>query len=415
MRALPTTLPQPLPNAISKSLLIGTCILISSCTDTVYREVPQTVNPTATAQTQPIIYTTDANGQLVPVTTPANMTGDTSSATTTDGVLPVTSQMSTSGTTTGTTLPITNQTTAPPTTDAQPVLLADGTITTATSLLAPTEEGTVTGLPGEDINCNNTVPCRWLSADSQFALTVSNADNIASQDRLSVNFNVTTIHDTSISIGSFDDAVDSGSMRNKALDFTLNGSNSSAPVVITAGTKVLGTVNYTESASTSLLSNFSLTILDNGTVRKATFFNLPIGSITTDFADCNLALPCNWVSPDGEIAISLLSAGGYASNGRLTANFKVISTRDMDVAVDSGASAISSDGTRFTSRTHTLGSQNGFEQIIDESIANIGISGSVDFFRTDTIPVSLVSLSLVIYEDAPSPRWNPRFVSVPVQ
>ena len=87
----------------------------------------------------------------------------------------------------------------------------------------------------------------------------------------------------------------------------------------------------------------------------------------------------------------------------------------MSVAVDAGATGTGDDGTRFEGRTHTLGPLNSHEKITQESIANTGTSGSVNFFRTETTPDSLALLSLVLYEDAPTPRWNPQFISVPVQ
>jgi hypothetical protein len=244
---------------------------------------------------------------------------------------------------------------------------------------------------------------------------VTNADNIASQGRLSVNFAVTTTYDTTLSIGSVEDVMDSALVQNKASSLVFNGGNGSTAVAVAAGASAAGSVNYTAASSSSLLSDFTISILDNGIIRKATLLNLPVGPVTTDFAQCSNTLPCIWASPDGSVTITLLSVGGYAGNGRLTANFQVLGTRDMNVAVDSGHAAVGDDGTRFKGRTHSLAALTGYEKITTESIANIGVNGSVDFYRTDTIPASLVNLTLVIYEDNPSPRWNPRFVAVPVQ
>lgn len=324
-----------------------------------------------------------------------------------------TSSNMTSGTAASTTMTGTSGTTN--TTSSTNQIFADSSQQTTTTDLTDVPAGSVAGLTGEDVNCVNTVPCRWVSADGQYALTVTNTDNIASRDRLSVNFAVTTLHDSTLSVGSIDDAIDSASTRTKASDMVLGEGNGGTPVSITAGTKVLGTVNYADTASSNLLSHFSISILDNGLARKATLFNLPIGPVTTDYAQCNNTLPCVWASPDSQVTIKLLSVGGYAGNGRLTANFQVISTYDMDVSVDSGAEAVGNEGTRFSSRTHALGSISDFEKLTEEAIANIGIAGSVDFFRTSSIPTSLLSLDLVLFEESPTPRWNPRFVSVPVQ
>ena len=216
-------------------------------------------------------------------------------------------------------------------------------------------------------------------------------------------------------IGSIEEAVDSESIRYAITNLTLDGGNGGAPITVQAGRSILGVVNYSEGTPSNSLSYWSVSLLDGGLLRKALFSNLPVGPVTSDYAQCNVILPCVWVSPDSQVTITLLSVGGFAGNGRMTANYLIQTSRDMSVAVDAGATAVGDDGTRFEGRTHTLGLLSSYEKITQEGIANIGTSGSVNFFRTETTPNSLVHLSLVLYEDAPTPRWNPRFVSVPVQ
>lgn len=380
--------------------ILTSAALLTACTDTIYKEVPQyTVQPTA--------YT-PVNQQLNPVYS--------NGTTQTGAVVPVVSNMAGQGTLT---TPITQNTVV--TTPVTSVPFADGgnTVGTGTPLvvqnLSVVDAGTVLGIPGQAVDCQNKLPCRWISADNQFAVTATNADNIASRNRLSVSYTISTIHDTQLVMGSIDDAVDAQAVRYKATDLTLAGSSSAAPVTAEAGRNTLGVVNYDEEVSANTLSYWAITLLDGGLIRKAIFSNLPVGPVTSDYAECNFNLPCVWASPDGQVTITLLSVGGFAGNGRMNANFVIRTGTDMIVAVDAGASAIGSDGTRFEGRTHSFGTASSHEKLTEESIANLGVTGAVNFFRTETNPGSLVHLSLVLYEDAPNPRWNPRFVSVPVQ
>jgi len=383
-------------------ILLSSTLVLSACTETVYREIPQYT-------AQPIAYTPAAQQTTTGFTTVANSNGNMAGAggsvqnptTTTPAFTP--------------TQPTSGQTPTP----TEP--FADGTNTNGTGTIAPIQDltladaSTVVGIAGQAVDCQNKLPCRWVSADQQMAVTATNADNIASRDRLSVSYSVSTVHDTQLLIGSFEDSIDSASIRYPVTDLTLDGGNGGVPVTVQAGKNILGVINYSEGTSNNSLSYWAVSLLDGGLLRKALFSNIPVGPITSDYAQCNVTLPCVWVSPDSQVVITLLSVGGFAGNGRMTANFQIQTGRDMNVAVDSGASAIGDDATRFEGRTHTLGLLNSHEKITQESIANIGTSGSVNFFRTETTPDSLVHLSLVLYEDAPTPRWNPRFVSVPVQ
>lgn len=379
--------------SLSIALLVLGTALLGGCTETIYREAPQGTQATPGGT---------ANGATGDTpTVPSNMTGGSPTS-------PIAGGGFSQGN--GTTVPVTGPVTSPGTDS----IFADGSSPIVSSLLdAP--EGTVTGTAGAIVDCQLKLPCRWVSADTQFAVTVSNADNIATRERLSVNFSVSALHDTQIIVGSVEDALDSAGGSNKAADMMLGAGNGNVPTNLMAGSTVAGTINYTSSASSNQLSSFVISLMDNGLPRQASLINLPIGTVTTDYADCNFILPCVWASPDGEVTITLLSVGGYASNGRLNANFQVRGTRDLMVVVDAGAAAIDASGTRYNGRTHMLGRLSGYDKLTAVAIAGIGISGAVDFFRTDSSPVSLARLSMVIYEDSPVQRWNPQFQSVPIQ
>lgn len=384
-------------------VVLTSTLALSACTETVYREIPQYT-------TQPVSYTPTTQQPttgFTPVSPPANNMAGTvepsqDTTTTSPGLTPVQP-----------TIPAQTPTTATP--------FADGSNTGGAGTAAQTQDlsladaSTVVGIAGQTVDCQNKLPCRWISADQQLAVSATNADNIASRNRLSVSYSVSTVHDTQLLIGSIDEAVDSESIRYPVADLTLGGNNGGVPITVQAGSKIQGVVNYSDGTPSSSLSYWSVSLLDGGLLRKALFSNLPVGPITSDYAQCNNILPCVWASPDSQVTITLLSVGGFASNGRMNANYLIQTSRDMSVAVDAGASAIGDDGTQFKGLTHTVGLLNSYEKITQKSIANIPTSASVNFLRTETRPDALVHLSLVLYEDTPTPRWNPRFVSVPVQ
>ncbi|NND89874.1 MAG: hypothetical protein HKN42_03345 [Granulosicoccus sp.] len=383
-------------------VLAGT-LISSACTDTVYREIPQYQGTYPAGGNVQYPYYDPTQAGTGPQSVQSNMT--TGEGVTTSPVLTGTNQMTGQNQPAATTTPAGTTNTA---------LYEDSTQIPQPTGTGSLADGGVSGVAGQSVDCQNTVPCQWISSDRQFTVSVTNADNIASRGRLSVKFSVSAMHDTQLVIGSVDEAVDSGFNRTRVADMILAEGNGNTPVSMLSGGTVTGTVNFSESITTNSLSNFSIAILDNGMIRKATMMNLPVGPVTSDFAQCNYTLPCIWASPDQQVIITLLSVGGYTGNGRLNANFQVLGAQDMTVAMDAGATAIGDEGTRFSGRTHALATVNGYDKVTAEAIANIPISGSVDFYRTDSRPNSLVTLSIVLFEDSPAPRWNPRFDSVPV-
>lgn len=278
----------------------------------------------------------------------------------------------------------------------------------------PTDQQTVDGTPGATVDCNQQLPCRWLSEDSQFSVTVTNADNIATRSRLGIQFSVGVTHDTQVSIVRSDSAIDSESVELKASAYTLGTGNGIAPQGIAAGSSIEGTSNFDQTSSGTSITTWSLALIDGGLVREASFTNIPIGTVTSEYADCKNTLPCVWVSPSSDVTITLLTVGGLSSTNRLSANLSVQTATNMTVALDAGATAYGSDGTQFVARTHSLGTNSDYEKITANTLAGALLPAKIDFLRTATSPTALQNLSLVIYNDSPVPRWNPRFTAVPI-
>ena len=108
-------------------------------------------------------------------------------------------------------------------------------------------------------------------------------------------------------------------------------------------------------------------------------------------------------------------AGIQDWNESVNVNFNVVTLRDMDIVLDAGATAISVSGEQYDGRTHGLGPESGFAEVKSSATSGIMLPGNVSFFRTSQPPAALKSLDLVIFEDAPIPRWNPQFINLPTQ
>ncbi len=283
-----------------------------------------------------------------------------------------------------------------------------------TPLLDP-ETNTTVGVPGVEVDCEQTLPCSWLSDDLQFSLSVTNADNIATLSRLSINYSILTAHDTQVFVSRAENAQDANGTLFRAADQSLGGGNGGTPQGVVAGSSIQGTLNFDAGSTSDSISQWSIAILDGGLLRVAKFANLPVGTVTSAKADCQNTLPCTWTTPSNDVAITLLSVGGISIGSRLTANFSVETTVNTGVAVDAGSTAFGSEGTVFEGRTHTIVSETNFEKVTATAIAGLSLFGSVNFFRTESVPTSLQQISLIIYPDQPVPRWNPQFLNVPVQ
>lgn len=352
-----------------KGILVLTgCLLLNACTETIIREVtPNTTNDADTAL--------GVGSNMVPV----------------------------------------SDTLTPSTIDTTSSDLVSIPTPTSSLLLEDPSSSLTIGTPGTTVNCTNLLPCRWVSADTQFALTVTSADNIASRSRLSVSYFIQTTHDSTVLISRIDEAIDSEGLVLRSEDQTLGESKGGIPVGILAGDQLQGTINFNMSATGNALNEWSISVVDSGVLRTATFSGIPLGSLTTAEADCNFTLPCFWTTPDSDVAITLLSVGGISTNNRVSVNFSVEASTDMTIAVDEGSTASGSDGTLFDGRTLGLGVMTDYKKLTAAIRARSPYFGAVHFYRTPSIPAHLHQLSLVLYQDKPVPRWDPMFINVPLQ
>ncbi len=246
-------------------------------------------------------------------------------------------------------------------------------------------------------------------------MTVTNADNFGSRDRLQLNYTLETSHDTQVSVADAGQALDDTDVEFQPVEQTLGSDVSGNAQDLLAGSTVDGVVVFDEATESTTLSEWSITLVDGGVDRLPSFTNIPVGTMTSAYADCELVLPCVWLTPQGDVSITLTAAGGYTTNSRLSTTFVVQSATTINVALDAGAFAIDPEGTEFTGRTYRLGTSVGGGKITAEAVAENDLTGIVEYYRTTATPTVLDEVTLVLYQDSPVPRWNPKFVNVPAQ
>ncbi len=285
---------------------------------------------------------------------------------------------------------------------------------TTPAVIEPVIPETTTGVAGMTVNCEQSLPCRWISADTAFSVTVTNVDNNGRLNRLRVDYAIVAAHDSEMSITGANPAIDADGATLTTASVSLGNGVGGVAQGLLAGSELPGSVEFNSASTSSALNTWSIALSDSGLTRTPTFTNLPVGPLTTQIADCENTLPCVWIPPNAEVTITLIAVSGTGSSNLLTTNFSVETTRTATVAIDSGAVAVGVDGTSYRGRTHSVGQQTSSEKLTVDTISGAKIVATVLFFRTQSVSSALQHLSLVTYEDNPVPRWNPTFTNVPV-
>ena len=386
--------------------IIAAVLSLSACTKTVYQPIPasdtQTTGASATSTNgiqNDSIVATSVPGNATAAATANNPTNSTVNGSPNALNTPVVTDNASSIAAAGVN---TSQINA---------IVAEAAGVSSASVHAPA----VIGEPGAVVDCNLLLPCRWLGIDEDFTLTVGDVANTGSLGRLSIQYTVNASHDSELLLGNGSIALAPGGKNFNLIQQSLGTGNGIKPQAVLAGENTNGSATYDREATSATLAGWTLTIIDNGLPRTIGFINLPIGTPNTLAVNCADVLPCQWESSREDVTITLVAVGGYTANGRLNVNFNVVTERDMDIVLDAGATAIGVSEEQFDGRTHGLGTQNGFAQVTVNTASGIMLPGNVSFFRTSQPPAALKSLNLVIYEDAPTPRWNPQFINLPTQ
>ena len=380
--------------------------ILSACTETIYQPYPATA--TGTIPGTSTSTTNVLSDQTTGATAPGNSAAETAATTTSKS-----DQFESL-----------SETAATENVDNSSAIAAAGAntaeVNAAIANAAGSSESTiytpaVTGEAGEIVDCELKLPCRWVATDEDFNLTVGNVGNTGTLGRLSILFTLSASHDSEMMLGNGSSALAPGGAEFNLIQQALGDSNGITAQSVLAGEIVTGSATYDRESESGTLAGWTLTVIDNGLPRTVGFINLPIDMPDTLVVNCAGVLPCQWQSSLKDATLTLVAVGGYTANGRLNVNFNLETTRDMDVILGAGASAIGSLGEKFDGRTHGLGAETGFADVMASTASGVILPGNISFFRTSQAPSALNSLNLVLYEDAPIPRWNPQFINLPTQ
>ncbi len=420
MTDTPQVIVNPAANMIDPATTITTPVTTTQDPETTITTPVTTTQDPATTITTPVTTTQDpATTITTPVTTtqdPATTITTTVTTTTQDPETTITTPVTTTTDDSTNVTPVSSDPLTPTTSDS----LTPGT--TPTPVVADTPSTvvavipeTTTGVAGMTVDCEQSLPCQWVSADSGFSATVTNVDNNGRLNRLRVDYSIVTAHDTEITVIGANAAAETNGTSLGVTAISLGNGVGGVAQGLLAGTTLPSSVEFSNTSTASSIDTWSIALSDSGLARTPTFTNLPVGPLTNQIADCENTLPCVWVPPNAEVTITLLAVSGTGSSNLLTTNFSVVTTRTSTVAIDSGATAIGVDGASYRGRTHTVAQQTGAEKLTVDTIAGAQVVATVLFFRTQSISTALQNLSLIAYEDNPVPRWNPMFTNVPVQ
>ncbi|ASJ71811.1 hypothetical protein [Granulosicoccus antarcticus] len=277
------------------------------------------------------------------------------------------------------------------------------------------ENGAADETSSKTMDCGQSLPCRWTSEDEQFTLTVSRADNRSTYGVMQLEYSISTVHDTQVSVSEGGLALDDSGVSFNPSAQLLGGTDSANEHELLAGSILDGSITFDSATDSSFLSEWSISMSDGGITRSPSFSNIPVDTITNSHADCELVLPCIWTTPQGDVTVTLTSAGGFASTGSLSTTFAVQSETTINVALEAGALAISTRGTQYIGRTQILGSTSGYKKLVAEAYAGYDLFGAIQYYKKTEVPTALNELSLVLYQDDPVPRWNPKFINIPIQ
>jgi len=291
--------------------------------------------------------------------------------------------------------------------------LQDGAAPVPAPLLADPEAGTVVGVPGTTVDCADSLPCRWVSADAGVAITAGAVDHLGTQGELTVDFALDATRDSAFTFAGAAAIATSGGATTDVQRVALGQGNGVAPVAALAGEPLVGRIVYDGTIEQTSLPAWSLTLVEAGQSLDARFANLPVALPVGSDVDCAGTLPCTWQTRDADVLITLTRVGGFATAARLDIGFRLQSTASRTVAMDAGSSARAAGGFLYAPRTHRLGSVSGFGPVSVQAVPGQPLDGRVDFFRASTTTEALSEVQLDVFEDGPVPRWRPTFLNVP--
>lgn len=270
------------------------------------------------------------------------------------------------------------------------------------------------------IDCENKLPCVWLSADAGLIVTVESIGTGNAASNLEIRYSLQTTRDTKIrwlpSVLLIDESSRQYTLLSTEVGSEVLTSNNTARNLF-AGARLGVNQSFRESPdhSTQLLSRYAVSFVEAELRHQVEFTNLPIDGENGEEIDCLFKRPCRWISPNEEFGVTIILADSPLTTGRLTLHYQIEAFEDITLLVETDSTAIDNLGVIYTPKTHTVDSQSDYLDFEVPVFADTVTSADLTFFRAkDTAATSLKKLSLSILQDNTEFVGSPLFINIPL-
>lgn len=156
---------------------------------------------------------------------------------------------------------------------------------------------------------------------------------------------------------------------------------------LTACTETIREVPATDSSSTQLA--------EDGTNRFVTSDEEPVGieGFPGSVVDCEISLPCSWLSSDGGLTVTASRVENSGATGGLEIDYRVRATRATAVSLGGNSTATDASGAVLVPSSRELDGSRG-QVPVDIAVAR-SIHGSVGYAEAATIGLTSWSISLL--------------------
>ncbi|MEZ5653282.1 MAG: hypothetical protein R3E87_22335 [Burkholderiaceae bacterium] len=272
--------------------------------------------------------------------------------------------------------------------------------------------------PAETVACLNILPCNWLSRDRQDLITITQADSESPRNlrAMTVSFAYDPGISRAVAINDKGAATDADNKSYRPSRVALGGVSgfNLATAALTQGTVVRGNQVFLEEAP-PLRNTLERLSLDFST-HKPVFIGVPTGRAPSNDVDCANVLPCQWVSANDEVRVTVTSVNRGASSGRLRMQATVQSSRNAEFGIADAGLATGSQLTTFVPSVLRLGAASSVSEAIGVVTSASPVAAQIDYMQAPLgTEDALQRLQITLYETRPVPRLNPVFLNLPIQ
>lgn len=270
-------------------------------------------------------------------------------------------------------------------------------------------------------DCENKLPCVWLSPDAGLIVTLESVDTATAANRLELRYSLQTTRDTKIkwlpSVLLIDESSKKYTLTSTEIGSEELDAGGSLSSNIFAGARLGVRQTFRESPEHSIRSvaRYAISFIEADLRHQVEFINLPIDGESGEEIDCQFKRPCSWVSPNKEYRVTIVLAESPLTGGRLTLHYQIEAFEDITMLVGTDSIAVDSQGIIYTPKTHTVGSHTDYLEFEVPLFADSVTASDLTFFRAaETAAAGLKKLKLNISQDNTELGGSPQFVNVPL-